>query len=110
MPVRQPAQPKPKTGADRHSFSSPSFLRISSRIPTATVVFSTLAFSTAPLSSGVSRCRRVRCSEASSDPTGLEESVEDFVSHGLGDEVFEHLIDPFCSSLQIYKIKTVVLL
>lgn len=28
---------------------------------------------------------------------GHEESVEDFVRRNLGDEVFERLIEPFCS-------------
>ena len=31
---------------------------------------------------------------------GHEESVEDFVRRNLGDEVFERLIEPFCSGSQ----------
>ncbi|CAN6467098.1 unnamed protein product [Victoria cruziana] len=32
-------------------------------------------------------------------PPGREESVEDFVRRNLGDEVFERLIEPFCSGV-----------
>ncbi|URD84441.1 hydrophobic protein [Musa troglodytarum] len=32
-------------------------------------------------------------------PPGYEESVEDFVRRNLGDEVFERLIEPFCSGV-----------